>query len=217
MKDYQTNENKKKSPMSKGMWRKSIEYILRNILAFVVIVFGFFFILSIILNFENLESNHQTNNSFFSDGFQITFPQSPEINEAGTEDVVRIKSYHAIDDKNIEYFVKVGKYDDDFMNSIKSRPAFLEGFLSKFPQNLFVPADKNSAVIFSKRLVFFNKYQGIEYKYKSEIDGNRVYHRGIFFMTDDRSFQVSMNYPEILDTKIDDKYDSFVKSLKLKL
>jgi len=173
-----------------------------------------------ILEQEENESTGLQNQStlFYDDGFYINFPQDPEIMELGTTETAKVKTYYSPDnDQNIDYFVKVGKYDDDFMNSIKSRPAFLEGFLSKFPQNLFVPADKNSAVIFSKRLVFFNKYQGIEYKYKSEIDGNRVYHRGIFFMTDDRSFQVSMNYPEILDTKIDDKYNSFVKSLKLKL
>lgn len=156
--------------------------------------------------------------SFYDDGFYINFPQDPEIMELGTTETVKVKAYYSPDnDQDIDYFVKVGKYDDDFMNNMKSKPVFLEGFLSKFPQNLFTPADENPAVIFSERLVFFNKYQGIEYKYKSEIDGNWVYRRGIFFMTDDRSFQISMNYPEFIDSEIDEKYNSFVESLKLKL
>jgi hypothetical protein len=183
--------------------------------AIATIVFNLF----LFLNLPKLDDSmlNVQENVFISDndGFQIIFPNNPEIEEINLGEL-KIRAYGSIDNNSIKYFVKVGEYDNDFTDSLNTEPALVEYFLSKFPQNLFLPTDKNPLVVFSDQKKFFNEYQGIEYKYKSEINGSTIYRRGIFFIKNGQSFQISINYPDYLDPEIDERYNTFKESLELK-
>ncbi len=171
-------------------------------------------------NVEYNIKNEQINDNigainFNEDGFYIDFPSAPEIATFDTEKLT-IKAY-ATTDGIANYYVKVGKFDENMTNSLKTDPNFVAYFMKTTIEKLVPSGATDVSVLASEPIIFFDEYAGMKYKNSSNIGGVEYYHKGIFFVRGDgATVQVSMNYPKVKDSEMIEKYNNFIKSLKLK-
>jgi uncharacterized integral membrane protein len=152
---------------------------------------------------------------YYEDEFYINFPGSVELANADTEKL-HLNTY-ASSDGSANYYVKIGRFNNEMIESWKSKPETNEYFLDIVTNDIALYSGSGGEVISSDRMVFFKKYDGVSYKNLFNSNENKFFSKGIFFIKDDgTTVQVSVNYPEYLDGEMNKKYENFINSLILK-
>lgn len=213
-------ENAKQSIFGKGC---SFALIVNFLLVVILSISLIFAISRDAIDDVHSGAQSISTSSYEGEGFTIEFPVEPEIATLGAAGY-EVTGYGATDGV-VDYYVKVGKFDDETKDLLK-KPKALDSFLATIPGELMKPGASLKKTLLSERMIFFDEYEGVAYKNSymltrnipdsNLVERDFIYQKGIFFVKNDgTSIQVSINYPSSMDEEIDDIYKSFVESLTL--
>ncbi len=169
---------------------------------------------------ENLNINLQELSSPYISSdqeFQINFPSKPGIAQNNYspygiegEATVYLSTKEFIDGKVIYYVIVNDMKALEFIDN-NGRQNYYE----QFPISGLADAGTKITKIFSKLDSVYKNYDGVEYKYKLETDGELLYKRGIDFIKNGKGYQISIIYQSSLDNQIEDIYTNYISSFSL--
>jgi len=136
--------------------------------------------------------------------FTIEFPSIFQLRNYGTFTLYTAE----VEDEGV-YNVFVQPYVDPIVDEeeIKSE---LEGQL----QGRLLILGDTTELIKSKEITY-KDHKALEYEYTSNLDGNRIYYRGIFFIDGRINYNISTACPEFSKDIVYNNYEKFVASFKL--
>lgn len=142
------------------------------------------------------------------DGFSISFPSAPQINEVDStigNTTVKVRNYQAVSKDNKVFFnVFVNIFEKKML-----KQEVQEAFLNNFLNGRLLPT-KNAKVI-ENRPEVYQEFPGTYFKYTTEQDGLQFVHEGIAFIFDGDSFSLTCVYP----TTSASLFSEFKKSFEL--
>lgn len=198
--------------------RKSFILMLSVVFLCTTIIQGF---LKVFIDYEMQKMIHDDSETiddvveFYDDGFYIDFPNEVETANASV-DGLDINVYASTDGYS-NYYVKIGHFDNNLTNLLATNDQAVDHFLEKIVYDIASQIGTDGEVIASERMQFDEKFEGVNYKSAFNLDGERYYSTGVFFVREDGStIQVSVNYPSLMDDEMQDKPKKFIESLVVK-
>lgn len=155
--------------------------------------------------------------------FTIGFPEQSKFEKIGRTEIEGIiatgySTYEIFDDGGLTYNIIVNEFTDGKLLSQEA----IDAYLGAFPENFF-PATSSPKKHYSRRTLFQDEYQAVEYEYEAidnynALDGGAMLtiRRGVFFIVAGEGIQLSIIYTEGLDEAlVNDRYSRFVDSFSL--